>query len=725
MLRKRSLTSSSGVPTMFGVCVLWTTSGLAAPPPESTGSANSLEEIVITATKRVEAISVHDSPFAVTGFGAANLADAHVDQLSELTNLVPNVFLNSSETVQGVNNFSIRGMAVYDTIPSNTPTVGIFVDGIYVGASAASALNTFDNASVEVLRGPQGLLFGRNVTAGALLVNTSDPTDDLHISAQAAVESGLEFTESAVISGPLMKNGVLDGKIAAYRSDDQGYFTNQYDGRSFGKLGTTIVRGALLLHPGEAFRTTLRYEHGDVNGDGPASQNHGVFSPDSFNFSINNPGFTRDRWDQLIVDSREKVGFGSGEIVNVLGWRQVAESGSFDADGTPQTFFDFNTNIGQHQVSDELRYSGTFGPVTPTIGIYYYTDHLNYIENRQLAKANLTGGGKQESTTYAFFSNFDVNLPADVTLTLGARYSREKKMAMVQALSASALSPCSFTAAECSRFDFDGNHDWYAFTPKVGLQWAPDPSLNLYGYWTKGFRSGGYNLRQTNPLAPPGPYDQEVENTFEIGLKKNFFDNRFRVNTDFFVNTFTNLQRAIIQASPTLGIVQTTVNSADTQITGFEGELLAAVTQRLRVSANVGYLHNHWNRIYYNLSGAGPVTPANYDLQLPFLSPWSFGAGLDYAIPTRYGEIAVQGNFSHRDRTPSNDSNTGWLKAVNRADANLSLRGAYGLTYSVYGKNLTNQVTYGLNNPLTFTPGETIAPLNKGRIVGVEVRYRY
>jgi iron complex outermembrane receptor protein len=698
---------------------------MAAAAPAGGDPAPAVDEVVVTGTKQVGPVRVHDAPLAVTAFGKSALEAAHVDQLSDLTNLVPNVFLNSSETVQGVNNFSIRGMAVYDTIPSNTPTVGIFVDGVYIGASAGSALNTFDNASVEVLRGPQGLLFGRNVTAGALLVNTTDPSGQLHFSGQATVESGPDFTESAVLTGPLTANGMVDGKLGVYRNDDRGYFKNQFDGRQFGASDTTILRGALLINPDGALRTVLRYEHGAENGQGPASQNHGVFSANGFGFSINQPGFSRDRWDQVVADTRQKVSFGSGEIVNVLGWRKVSEAGLFDADSTPQTFFHFATDIDQHQISDELRYSGTLGRVTPTVGLYFYTDHLGYIENRQLAVANITGGGLQDSTTYAAFSNFDIALRPGLTLTLGARYSGEKKSAQVQGLVASATSPCSISAASCSAFDFRGSHSWFAFTPKVGLAWAPDSATNVYAYWTKGFRSGGYNLRQTNLLAPPGPYGQEVENTFEIGAKRDFLDNRLRINAAIFDNEFKNLQRAILQSSPTLGIVQTTANSADTQVTGFEGEVTAQVTDRLRLGGHVGYLHNHWTRIYIHLLGAGPVTPADYALQLPFLSPWSFGANAEYVRPSPFGDLAAQATYDHRDATPSNDANTGWLKAVNRIDVNLTLRAANGLSYSLYGKNLTNQVTTGLNNPLTFTPGETIAPLNKGRIVGLEVRYRY
>ena len=699
--------------------------GAASASPPGGASQDALQEIVVSAAKTVNAVSVHDSPYAVTGFDQSALEDAHVGQLSDLTNYVPNVFLNSTETVQGVNNFSIRGMAVYDTIPSNTPTVGVFVDGLYLGASAASALNTFDLGSIEVLRGPQGLLFGQNVTAGAILVHTSNPADRAHVSARIGVESDPSFTESLVLTGPVMSDGRLDGKIAVYRNDDSGYFTNLYDNRKFGASRTTIVRGALLLGAHSLFRTIVRYEHGSVGGQGPASQNHGAYSRDTFDFSINTAGFEHDNWNQAIAESRRKVAFGNGEVVNILGWRDVREAGLFDADSTPETFFNFGTDIEQHQYSDELRYSGTLGRVTPTVGAYFYTDHLLYVENRQLAAANLTGGGIQNSTTYALYSNFDIVLARTLTLTLGARYALEKKNARVEALKASAGSFCSFAAVSCAGFDFAGHHLWGAFTPKVELQWRPTPATEVYGYWTKGFRSGGYNLRQTNALVPPGPYAQEVENTVEAGIKQRLVANRVSVNADIFGNEFSNLQRAIIQASPVYGIEQTTLNSADTRIFGAEMELSAVVLDGFRIAANMGYLHNQWRHIYYNLLGAGTVTSADYRLQLPFLSPWSYGVSATYLLTSRLGDLIGTLSYAHRDATPSNDSNTGWLKTVDDVDASVTLNAGDRLSYSIYAKNLTNEVTYGLNNPLTFTRNETIAPLNKGRVIGGEIRYGY
>jgi iron complex outermembrane recepter protein len=695
-------------------------------PLNPTTPSAELEEVTVTATKRVGNVSIHDAPLAVTAFGENQLDNNNVTSISDLTKFIPNVFLNSTATFSGVNNFTIRGMGVYDTIPSDTPTVGVFVDGVYIGAGAGTGLNTFDNGSMEVLRGPQGLLFGRNVTAGAIVVNTTNPTDTFHADVQASVETDPNFTESTVVSGPIISGGTLDYKLAVYRNDDTGNFTNLYDGQQFGASRTTIARGALSSDLGGGFRTMLKYEHGDQSGQGPAVQNQGVYSPNSFDFESNIDGFSRNTWDQLTSDSRWKVAFGNGEIVNIAGWRQVSEAG-LTGSGTAVTYLNFGTSINQHQYSDELRYAGNVGPVSSTVGLFYYQDSLAYVESRALSlgTVNEDAGGIEDSRTYAAFSNFDIALPASFTLNLGARYSSEHKSAEVEVLSPVASSPCSIQAERCSAFDFIGADTWYAFTPKVGLEWTPDRNTHLYTYWTKGFRSGGYDLRQTVITSPPGPYAQEVENTYEIGLKQNLFENSVRVNLAVFDNEFHNLQRGVSTVSPTLGTIQTVLNAGDTTIRGAEAELAWNITPELSVGANAGYLHNHWDKLDYNFLGSGPVTEADYRLQLPFLSPWSYGINGSYAIPTTLGQVMVMANFTHRDATPSVDSNLGWLKAVDDVDAGALLKRDNHWTYSLYGKNLTNQATTGYTIPYGFLPHETASPLNKGRIVGVKVQYDY
>ncbi len=691
----------------------------------ASGSDGTLEEVVITATKVKNGVSVHDAPIAVSAFSENQLESAHVEQISDLSDFVPNVFLNTSSTVAAVNNLTIRGMGVYSSIPSSTPTVGVFVDGVYLGATAGTSLNSFDYGGIEVLRGPQGLLFGRNVTAGAVLVNTTDPTDDFHVRLRASVESDPNFTESAVVTGPLV-SGVVDGKLAVYRNDDAGYFRNLYDNNGhFGENRSTIARGALTFFPDDPLSTTIKLEYGHMDGDGPAGQNHGAIPPTSFNIDINTPGFQKNDWLQVIYTTKWAVGVGDGQVLNIMAWRRVDESGLTDADSTPETYFDFGQVMQQHQFSDELRYSGTLGRVTPTAGLFFYTDHLNYIEYRDLSLGtlNIIGGGQQDSTTYAGFGNFDVAMTQSLTLNLGGRYSSESKTAQVQDIALVATSPCSLPAKTCSSYDFRGSHTWYAFTPKVGLDWKPGRDTNAYLFWTKGFRSGGYNLRQTVLSSPPGPYNQEVEDTYEAGIKQNAMDGRLKANFAIFENHFNNLQRDVLFTDPVLGTVQTTVNTADVTIRGIEGEVNYAVSPRITVSGNFGYLESKFDRIFYNLLGSGPVTPADYGLALPFLSPWSYGGAVTYNYPTRFGNLDMRADFEHRDRSATNDANTDWLATVNDLGADLSLKTKSGFIYSLYGKNLLNNVTYGLNTPLPFLPNETFSPLNKGRVVGVEVRY--
>lgn len=688
-------------------------------------SGETITEVVVTGTKRAGGVTVYEAPLAVSAFGARQLEDAHVRDLSNISTMVPNVVFNGSGTYPGTATYSIRGMAVNNTIPSNTPTVGVFTDGVYAGVGSGIALDLFDLEGIEVLRGPQGLLFGRNVTAGAILQRTSLPTGHLRITARAAVESGLNYTESASISGPL--NDMFWGKIAAYRSDDAGWFRNLHDGSEFGEQENTRVNAALTIGPNTGFTTVLRYQYADTTGDGPAVQDHGTYSRHSFDFSINLPGFIDVTTSQASAETTWDVGFGDGQVVNILGYREVDQHSLTDFDGTPQPIFVVEGRIDQHQWSDELRYSGTFGRANVTTGVFYYTDKLFYLEGRTLfaGASDLIGGGKQESDTYAVFSAVDIELPADFTLNLGARYSEEKKTAAVNRILPKSISPCSITADDCSSYAFNDSHSWGAFTPKVGVEWSYADLTHAYAFWTKGFRSGGYNLRQPS-AATPGPYDQETEDSYEIGVKQYLFDRRAMLNLSAFINKYESLQRDISRTDSLLGSVQVTTNAADVTIKGIEAELSATFIDDLTINLNFGYLHSTFDQIYFDLSGNGTVGPEDYALELPMLSPWSYGASVVYGRDMGdLGRVSGRVAFNHRDKAYFTDSNVGYLNVVDNLDASVSASFRNGVGVSIYGKNLTDQATYGMDVPLPFLPGETHSPLNKGRVLGVEIRYTF
>jgi len=194
------------------------------------GLARVFDPVIVTGTKKAEGENVQEASVAIRAFSADALEVLQVRDLSSLSFSIPNVTLEDIGTTKGVANFSVRGLTVNSSIPSLEPAVGTIVDGVYLGVNGGVVFDTFDLASVEVLRGPQGVLFGRNVTGGAVLVNTSDPQNEFGASARVAVESGLRgtgenYTAQGVVTGPIIGD-VLSAKVALYYNDDGGFFEN-------------------------------------------------------------------------------------------------------------------------------------------------------------------------------------------------------------------------------------------------------------------------------------------------------------------------------------------------------------------------------------------------------------------------------------------------------------------------------------------------------------------
>ncbi|MEH6410204.1 MAG: TonB-dependent receptor plug domain-containing protein, partial [Hyphomonas sp.] len=228
----------------------------AAPARESAVD-RILGTVTVTATKKANVENVQDVPLAVTAFNSDTLDALKVNDLQGLSYSTPNVSLEDVGTSKGVANFSIRGLGINSSIPSVDPTVGVFVDGVYLGVNSGVVLDLFDLDSVEILRGPQGLLFGRNTTGGAVLINTGNPTDEFRYKARATVETpiddgrgGPNTTLQATISGPLVQDK-LNGKLGIYHNFDDGYFKNLATDDNLGESHTTIVRGALEWMPTE------------------------------------------------------------------------------------------------------------------------------------------------------------------------------------------------------------------------------------------------------------------------------------------------------------------------------------------------------------------------------------------------------------------------------------------------------------------------------------------
>jgi iron complex outermembrane receptor protein len=365
------------------------------------------------------------------------------------------------------------------------------------------------------------------------------------------------------------------------------------------------------------------------------------------------------------------------------------------------------------------------------------TQELGYFERRVIPPAGLdiTGGGFQDMDSIGVFSQADVVLTDEITLNLGARYDHEEKDAQISGLF---FNRC-ILGGNCLDFDLDDSRSWNAFTPKIGIQIQPDDTTQMYGFWTKGFRSGGYNMRHTAVAIPNESFDQEELDSFEVGLKKDFAEGRVRVNAAAYHNTIKDMQREINLADPLVGVVQLIRNTADATIDGFDLELSTALTDALFLQATLGYVDGTYDEVLFDISGDGVIDDTDENLEIPRLAPWSYGAQLTYVAELPIGTLTLQGSGYRRDPSPYTDNNQGFLRAADMFNANVSLAVLEDrLTISAFGRNLKDEVTIGGDTqlppnfpggPLFPVPGlggagATFSPLNKGRVWGVEVQYR-
>jgi iron complex outermembrane receptor protein len=361
-------------------------------------AASPLEEIVVTARKREE--SALRTPLALSAFGREAIQTLRVRDLTRLSAGLPNVALDDVGTRRGTANFSIRGLGINSSIPSIDPTVGVFINGVYLAVNNDTVFDIFDLDSIEVLRGPQGILFGRNVTGGAVLVQTRRPGRDFEADARAVVEGGgdggLNRYLMGSLSGPLSED--IQARLSLYLNDDQGYFENRFDGSDFGAIRQEMLRGTLSWQPDAGSELTLFYEHMDIAGDGPASQAHrngsGIagspenFRRDSLDFSIDGTGFQDVSSDFVTLQYDRGVKFGNGTITNIFGWREQSSVGFSDIDAQPVFLFHSPGWVDASQWSNELRYAGRFGErIDATAGVYLFSGDLDYHDRRLFCRA--------------------------------------------------------------------------------------------------------------------------------------------------------------------------------------------------------------------------------------------------------------------------------------------------------------------------------------------------
>ena len=704
------------------------------------GASVFLEEIRVTARKREE--SMQDAPLSVSALSSEQIDALQVRDLTSLAVGLPNVALDDVGTTRGVANFSIRGLGITASIPSIDPTVGVFVDGVYMGLNNGIVFDMFDLESIEVLRGPQGILFGRNVTGGAILLNTKKPGDELEFKLRAAADAGGEGGMNrylmGAVGGPI--SDTFAAKLTAYYNEDDGWFKNLATGNDHGAINQLMIRPVIVWTPTDNLEITARYEYSDIDGDGPSSQSHtngfGVdgtpisHNPESFDYAIDEEGFQTNETNFFSLKIDWSVGE-TGTITNIFGWRDYSGAALSDIDAQPVPFFHGSFGSEAEQISNELRYNSSIGDKTNlTVGLYYFKNDIEYAESRFLLGGALTqdGGGLYGVETMAAFASMDYDISDTVTLIAGLRYTSEEKDAQIATLPFNTNNPCNVLEGTCA-YDFVDSKSWTNVSPKIGATVATSDDVTLYGHWTRGFRSGGYNLRNTagdTVANPPGPFDEETVDNFEIGWKRDF--DRGRLNGAVFFNKIQDMQADINFSDPVSGVVQVIKNTADAEILGIELDGVYSLAQNFVVTGSIGMIDAQYTKVLFDLNGDGVINQDDLNLNLKRAPELTYAIGFNCAVDIgSWGYMSARASFAHRDETAWSEDNRAYVPEQDIVDAGLSFSSNDGMwVFALYGKNLTNEVKWGgdtqLPSMLGSAPlGGTFSPLAKGRMYGVEV----
>ncbi len=738
-----------------------------AAPPLSAESARErlIEEVVVTATKKSVVENVQDVPIAITAIGESQMDALKFKDLSDIAFLAPNANLQPI-TTQGTAFFSIRGVTPTSSILSVDPTVGVFVDGVYNPTGQGTVFDNFDLASIEILRGPQGVLQGRNVVGGAVLVTTKKPTDEFEADIRLRADSGFrgtgeDVTFSGTVTGPLTEG--LNGKLAVYRNDDSGWFENEFDGSDWGENEVTILRGALSWDATDSVNFLLQYEYFDQDGTGLINQSHdrqsgrefgrpdmslGQFDKGSLDFATDMVGSCRgfevgpscdvlDHYFEQEVDSITftttiDVAFGDGTITNIYGWRDLRQTSQGDIDGTSApTFPAWGGNEVEHW-SNELRYFGTFGDIDLTTGLYYLDVELASETNQSLrintapTWMNRSGGGTQDSETWGVFANVDYQVTEAVTVSAGLRWTDEEKSTASHALNNNRVFEgsqrfvgCGFVVGDGTCIiDLENSDDWSNLSYRFGVTWDVNDDAMLYGSVSRSFRAGNFSLRRSNVADDRIPVDEERMDQIEVGLKWDV-NERFRMNAAFFVLEATDLQRVALAAD----LSQTSDNVAKARFTGIELDGRAFITDALTLTYAIGMNDGEYKEVDADLNADGVIDQTDFGLELPNTPELMYNFGVLHDMQIGNFNVSSQLLYTHRDSVFNND-NTASRGSVDTIDANIALipqGGSWEL--SVYGRNLTDHAIYTQSTEINLVDGAHLAGLAKGRRIGVEFRY--
>lgn len=714
---------------------------LVVPLPASSAEASlaetqGLEEIVVTATKRTE--SIQDVPISITAVNSAQMQRVGLTSMADVSLRVPGLNYTATGNLKFATT-SLRGVYGGAASAGADPAVGTYVDEVFTSQGAGNTFDLFDIERVEVLRGPQGTLFGRNTIGGVISIVTRRPTETFTADSELTYGNDDYVRVGALVSGPLGSDRVL-GKISATYNDRDGRAKNLTLDRDVNNLHNWSTRGQLLFRVDEDSELLLTGDYTEVDQStlnyDTLRYNDSATLPqviDLFGYPRNTSAFDRKVYgDQLNVETLEMWGaalnfntkVGGANMTAIASYRTHDYYNRADTDRSSVAFLYDGDPESVDRYSGEVRFDWTTGAVNWLAGVYYYNQkstNLSFIEvgldlasllgDPSLAGSEAGSDATLTTRSYAGFASLTWTVNDALMLTAGGRYTHEKK-----AIDYSQSDPLGLLGGDAA---LKADDSWSQFTPHLTAQFRWKEGVMAYATVSQGFKSGGYNDALGD--ASNFSFDPEKLWNYEVGLKAELADRRLILNAAAYYMDWKDIQvRVDNPTTPSFDPI--ILNAGAAHSTGFEADIEALPLDNLRIGLGMSIVDAKYDE--------GTLPSGQPLRKIPYVPEYSGNLYAEYRIPVAQGNLVLLGEAILRgDAYLTQDNQAdGKQDAYQLFNARLGYEAQDG-KWSVFlwGKNLTDekvaQFLFDLYD--IDVVGQKFVELNDPRSYGVTLRYRY
>ncbi len=671
-----------------------------------------LDEIIVTAQRREQ--SLQATPIAVTALGADALVEQQITSADDLSSIVPNLTIAATSASSSTVSIGLRGGSEQTGgMVTSESAVAFYVDDVYRGRLAGSNMELSDIARIEVLRGPQGTLYGRNAFSGAVKIVTRTPGEDSWAEAQAGVGSLNDVHASASWGGDLIDDSLGASLSVLFRNRD-GYIYNEALDRDVNRQRNLALRSKLHFYGRDGLKASLSVTRTTDNNDGAAnlipvtwSKPYRTLAANSITTEdavpragsryvtlspVDPDGYTKQTtvslditsdWGDVTVRSISAfVGTDDGFTFDFSGGIRNA-NGSYRANGLVR---DSVASTDQYSQEVQFQGDGLDGKLNWITGLYYFREESVQVLRDQLVSAAATLSIlpqtiDSKTDSYAAFAQGTYQLTDSLSVTGGLRHTKDKKRLDGTIQSAVGVAQLVPIIREPS---------FSAWSPKLGVDFKLSDDLFTYASVSRGFKAGGFNgLAVANPIVFGTVYDPQTVWAYEAGVKATMLDGRLRANLSVYRNDLYDLQQTERVAASSFAIR----NVGDARVHGAELELTLKAAEGLDLFANLGLMDDKYKS--KNPQSDSFTAGASH---LPLVYPWSVQTGFSYETPSFWqdrAKVRLSGSYQHQGDYYSNVNNFIKSKPVGLVNGSLALLSdddRWSLTLA--GKNVLNKAYY-------------------------------